>query len=142
MVACPCEAGDGTTYTFGLNKLPGAGTERTNSVWTAPVFGDDSGEPGYSSGTGFSGRAKTQAWRWNLDLVTDIQGNASTYWYKAETNHYAKNGDKTKLAAYTRGGYLEEISTASAPTRCSPASPPAPWSSPTRNAAPPRTAPH
>ncbi|MFC9863544.1 MULTISPECIES: polymorphic toxin-type HINT domain-containing protein [unclassified Streptomyces] len=101
--------GDGTTYTFGLNKLPGAGTERTNSVWTVPVFGDDSGEPGYSSGTGYSGRAKTQAWRWNLDLVTDVHGNASTYWYKAESNHYAKNGDKTELASYTRGGYLEEI---------------------------------
>ncbi|WP_405483196.1 RHS repeat-associated core domain-containing protein [Streptomyces anulatus] len=101
--------GDGTVYTFGLNKLPGAGTERTNSVWTAPVFGDDSGEPGYSSGTGFSGRAKTQAWRWNLDLVTDIHGNATTYWYKAETNHYAKNGDRTKLAEYTRGGYISEI---------------------------------
>ncbi|MER5988365.1 RHS repeat-associated core domain-containing protein [Streptomyces sp. NPDC001787] len=101
--------GDGTTYTFGLNKLPGAGTERTNSVWTVPVFGDDSGEPGYSSGTGYSGRAKTQAWRWNLDLITDLHGNASTYWYKAETNHYAKNGDKTELATYTRGGHLEEI---------------------------------
>ncbi|MER6696187.1 RHS repeat-associated core domain-containing protein [Streptomyces fimicarius] len=101
--------GDGTVYTFGLNKLPGAGTERTNSVWTVPVFGDDSGEPGYSSGTGFSGRAKTQAWRWNLDLVTDVHGNAATYWYKAETNHYAKNGDKTKLAEYTRGGYIKEI---------------------------------
>ncbi|MFF1961825.1 polymorphic toxin-type HINT domain-containing protein [Streptomyces sp. NPDC058220] len=101
--------GDGTVYTFGLNKLPGAGAERTNSVWTVPVFGDDSGEPGYSSGTGFSGRAKTQAWRWNLDLAMDVHGNASTYWYKAETNNYAKNGDKTELAAYTRGGYLEEI---------------------------------
>ncbi|WP_432150720.1 RHS repeat-associated core domain-containing protein [Streptomyces sp. bgisy029] len=101
--------GDGTVYTFGLNKLSGAGTERTNSVWTVPVFGDDSGEPGYSSGTSFSGRAKTQAWRWNLDLVTDVHGNASTFWYKEETNHYAKNGDKTKLAAYTRGGYLSEI---------------------------------
>ncbi|WP_405188697.1 RHS repeat-associated core domain-containing protein [Streptomyces anulatus] len=101
--------GDGTVYTFGLNKLPGAGTERTNSVWTVPVFGDDSGEPGYSSGTGFSGRAKTQAWRWNLDLVTDVHGNASTYWYKADTNHYAKNGDKTELAEYTRGGYIQEI---------------------------------
>ncbi|MFJ4609623.1 RHS repeat-associated core domain-containing protein [Streptomyces griseus] len=101
--------GDGTVYTFGLNKLPGAGTERTNSVWTVPVFGDDSGEPGYSSGTGFSGRAKTQAWRWNLDLVTDVHGNAATYWYKADTNHYAKNGDKTKLAEYTRGGYIQEI---------------------------------
>lgn len=101
--------GDGTVYTFGLNKLSGAGTERTNSVWTVPVFGDDSGEPGHSSGTSFSGRAKTQAWRWNLDLVSDVHGNASTYWYKADTNHYAKNGDKTELAAYTRGGYITEI---------------------------------
>ncbi|MEU9622201.1 hypothetical protein [Streptomyces sp. NPDC048155] len=87
------------TYAFGLNKLPGVGTERTNSVWIVPVFGDDAGDPGYSSGTGFSGRARTQAWRWNLDLVTDVHGNASTYWYKADTNHYAKNDDKTKLAA-------------------------------------------
>ncbi|MFF0561700.1 RHS repeat-associated core domain-containing protein [Streptomyces sp. NPDC004266] len=101
--------GNGTTYTFGLNKLDGAGTERTNSVWTVPVFGDDSGEPGYSSGTSFSGRAKQQAWRWNLDLVEDIHGNASTYWYSADPNYYAKDGDKTALAAYTRGGYLNEI---------------------------------
>ncbi|WP_241845543.1 polymorphic toxin-type HINT domain-containing protein [Streptomyces sp. CB02261] len=101
--------GNGTTYTFGLNKLAGAGTERTNSVWTVPVFGDDAGEPGYSSGTSPSGRAKQQAWRWNLDLVEDIHGNASTYWYEADTNYYAKNGDKTALAKYTRGGYLHEI---------------------------------
>ncbi|MFL9684742.1 RHS repeat-associated core domain-containing protein [Streptomyces sp. KL110A] len=101
--------GDGTTYTFGLNKLPGAGSERTNSVWTVPVFGDDAGEPGYSSSSTFSGRAKNQAWRWNLDLVEDVHTNASTYWYKSDTNHYAKNGDKTALAAYTRSGYLEEI---------------------------------
>ncbi|WP_308368917.1 RHS repeat-associated core domain-containing protein [Streptomyces sp. ISL-36] len=101
--------GDGTTYTFGLNKLDGADTERTNSVWTVPVFGDDAGEPGFSSGTSFSGRAKQQAWRWNLDLVEDVHGNASTYWYTADPNYYAKNGDKTELAAYTRGGYLNEI---------------------------------
>ncbi|MFD9051731.1 RHS repeat domain-containing protein [Streptomyces zaomyceticus] len=101
--------GDGTTYTFGLNKLDGADTERTNSVWTVPVYGDDSGEPGYSSGSSFSGRAKQQAWRWNLDLVEDIHGNASTYWYTADTNHYAKDGDKTALGVYTRGGYLNEI---------------------------------
>ncbi|MEU9407864.1 RHS repeat-associated core domain-containing protein [Streptomyces sp. NPDC048281] len=101
--------GDGTTYTFGLNKLPGAGSERTHSTWTVPVFGDDSGEPGYDKGTEFKDRSETQAWRWNLDLVEDLHGNASTYWYAAETNHYAKNGDKTALASYTRGGYLEEI---------------------------------
>ncbi|MFG2134991.1 RHS repeat-associated core domain-containing protein [Streptomyces sp. NPDC048751] len=102
-------AGDGTTYTFGLNKLPGAGSGRTNSVWTVPVFGDDDKEPGYDKGAQFKDRSETQAWRWNLDLIEDVHGNASTYWYKAETNHYAKNGDKTDLAPYTRGGYLEEI---------------------------------
>ncbi|MFJ9961287.1 polymorphic toxin-type HINT domain-containing protein [Streptomyces avermitilis] len=101
--------GDGTTYTFGLNKLPGAGSERTDSVWTTPVFGDDSGEPGYDKGSEFKSRSVTQAWRWNLDLVEDPRGNAATYWYAAETNNYAKNGDKAALASYTRGGYLEEI---------------------------------
>ncbi|AWW42152.1 polymorphic toxin-type HINT domain-containing protein [Streptomyces cadmiisoli] len=100
---------DGTTYTFGLNKLSGAGSERTNSVWTVPVFGDDSGEPGYSKGTEFKDRSEVQAWRWNLDQVTDVHGNASTYSYAAEDNHYAKNGDTTALAPYTRGGRLEEI---------------------------------
>ncbi|KOV49383.1 hypothetical protein ADL00_45790 [Streptomyces sp. AS58] len=100
---------DGTTYTFGLNKLSGAGSERTNSVWTVPVFGDDSGEPGYSKGTEFKDRSEVQAWRWNLDQVPDVHGNASTYSYAAEDNHYAKNGDTTALAPYTRGGRLEEI---------------------------------
>ncbi|WP_331733790.1 NucA/NucB deoxyribonuclease domain-containing protein (plasmid) [Streptomyces sp. NBC_01220] len=101
--------GDGTTYTFGLNKLDGATTERTNSVWTVPVFGDDPQEPGYTSGTSFTGRSKKQAWRWNLDQTTDIHGNAATYWYTADTNNYAKNGDKGDLDTYTRGGYLNEI---------------------------------
>ncbi|WP_158939218.1 polymorphic toxin-type HINT domain-containing protein [Streptomyces sp. NRRL S-87] len=102
--------GDGTTYTFGLNKLPGApDTDRTNSVWTVPVYGDDAGEPGYSKGATFSGRSVQQAWRWNLDLVQDLRGNASSYWYTKEGNYYAKNGDKTNLGSYTRGGYLKEI---------------------------------
>ncbi|MFJ6993947.1 RHS repeat-associated core domain-containing protein [Streptomyces sp. NPDC003090] len=101
--------GEGTKYVFGLNKLPGATTERTNSVWTVPVFGDDSGEPGYSEGTSFAGRSLTQAWRWNLDYVEDTHGNVMTYWYKAETNHYRLNKASTANAAYTRGGYLEKI---------------------------------
>ncbi|MFG2970699.1 MULTISPECIES: restriction endonuclease fold toxin [unclassified Streptomyces] len=101
--------GDGTKYVFGLNKLSGADTERTNSVWTVPVYGDDSGEPGYDNGDSFSGRSLTQAWRWNLDYVQDPVGNAMTYWYTAETNYYAKNGADTATTAYTRGGYLTKI---------------------------------
>ncbi|WP_328835932.1 RHS repeat-associated core domain-containing protein [Streptomyces europaeiscabiei] len=101
--------GDGTKYVFGLNKLAGAGDQRTNSTWTVPVFGDDSGEPGYADGDSFGGRAVTQAWRWNLDYVEDTNGNASTYWYAKETNHYKKNKATTANASYTRGGYLKEI---------------------------------
>ncbi|MFG3494169.1 RHS repeat-associated core domain-containing protein [Streptomyces sp. NPDC047928] len=102
--------GDGTKYVFGLNKLAGAGTgDRTRSVWTVPVFGDDSGEPGYTDGTTFAGRGKTQAWRWNLDYVEDTHDNAMSYWYTAEANHYDKLGDDNTGTAYVRGGYLDEI---------------------------------
>ncbi|UUN28853.1 polymorphic toxin-type HINT domain-containing protein [Streptomyces sp. FIT100] len=102
--------GNGTQYVFGLNKLDGAGADdRTKSVWTVPVFGDDSGEPGYADGTTFSGRAKEQAWRWNLDYVVDTHGNAMSYWYEAETNNYDQLGDDTTGTPYTRGGYLKEI---------------------------------
>lgn len=101
--------GDGTKYVFGLNKLDGAGSERTNSVWTVPVFGDDNGEPGYSSGTSLSGRSKKQAWRWNLDYVEDTRDNAMSYWYTAETNNYDTLGDDSTGTPYTRGGYLTKI---------------------------------
>ncbi|MFJ4013852.1 RHS repeat-associated core domain-containing protein [Streptomyces sp. NPDC090026] len=101
--------GDGTQYVFGKHKLDGATDQRTNSVWTTPVFGDDAGEPGYSNGGAFEDRAETQAWRWNLDYVVDTNGNAATYWYTKEPNYYKKNKSSTANASYTRGGYLKEI---------------------------------
>ncbi|WP_241740846.1 polymorphic toxin-type HINT domain-containing protein [Streptomyces sp. L2] len=101
--------GDGTKYVFGLDKLDGATTQRTNSVWTVPVFGDDSGEPGYSKGDTFADRSLTQAWRWNLDYVEDTRGNAATYWYTKESNYYKKNKAAKASASYTRGGYLTRI---------------------------------
>jgi RHS repeat-associated protein len=103
---------DGTQYVFGKNRLPGwtTGASETNSTWTAPVYGDDSGEPGYDQGTAFSGRSLTQAWRWNLDYVVDPHGNAMSYWYTKETNSYAKNGTTTDNGTvYDRGGYLNRI---------------------------------
>ncbi|MGW2613328.1 RHS repeat-associated core domain-containing protein [Streptomyces sp. NPDC001500] len=102
--------GDGTKYTFGLHKLPGApDSERTNSVWTVPVFGDDTGEPGYSGGNSFADRWDIQGWRWNLDLVEDTHGNAMTYWYNKETNYYKRGNGSTANAVYTRGGTLQKI---------------------------------
>ncbi|MET9039661.1 polymorphic toxin-type HINT domain-containing protein [Streptomyces mirabilis] len=103
---------DGTQYVFGKNQLPGwtTGAPVTNSTYTVPVFGDDSGEPGYDQGTTFSGRSLTQAWRWNLDYVVDPHGNAMSYWYTKETNSYAKNGTTTDNGTvYDRGGYLKRI---------------------------------
>ena len=99
---------DGTEYNFGLNKLPGADATRTNSTWTVPVFGDDSGEPCYTSTT-FNSNACMQAWKWNLDYVVDRNGNAMTLWYQHENNMYFKSGTTTTGATYQRGGYLLNI---------------------------------
>ncbi|WP_234320602.1 RHS repeat domain-containing protein [Streptomyces sp. NRRL B-1381] len=101
--------GDGTTYHFGLDKLPGAGTQRTNSAWTVPVFGDDEDEPGHKNGDTFAERSLNQAWRWNLDLVEDVHGNAMTYWYTKEDNHYRKNKQDKADTSYIRGGHLDRI---------------------------------
>ncbi|MFI1508670.1 polymorphic toxin-type HINT domain-containing protein [Streptomyces sp. NPDC020597] len=101
---------DGTEYYFGLNRLPGwaGGNEETNSVWTAPIFGDDSGEPCYNAA--FTSAHCQQAWRWSLDYVKDTHGNVMSYFYDRETNYYALNG-KTDVngTAYHRGGYLKRI---------------------------------
>ncbi|WP_411148524.1 RHS repeat-associated core domain-containing protein [Streptomyces sp. A30] len=101
---------NGTEYYFGLNRLPGwaTGNEETASTWTAPVFGDDSGEPCYNA-TFTSAHCK-QAWRWSLDYVKDSHGNVMSYYYARETNYYALNG-KTDVngTAYHRGGYLKRV---------------------------------
>jgi hypothetical protein len=104
---------DGTTYYFGLNRLPGwsdhgtaADDPVTNSVWTARVYGNQAGEPCHAST--FAASACDQAYRWNLDYVTDDHGNAISYWYTPETGYYG--ADKgTSPVPYTRGGYLDKI---------------------------------
>ncbi|MFJ2646706.1 polymorphic toxin-type HINT domain-containing protein [Streptomyces sp. NPDC087420] len=100
---------DGTQYVFGKNRLPGwtTGAAETNSTWTAPVFGDDTGEDCHAAT--FAASACTQAWRWNLDYVVDVHGNAMSYWYTKETNFYAKNGVTAPTTVYDRGGYLKRI---------------------------------
>ncbi|MFJ3974824.1 RHS repeat-associated core domain-containing protein [Streptomyces sp. NPDC090021] len=101
---------DGTEYHFGKNRLPGwaTGNEETSSVWTAPVFGNNAGEPCYNAT--FAKASCQQAWRWNLDYVKDRQGNVMSYFFNKETNHYALNG-KTDVngTPYTAGGYLKRI---------------------------------
>ncbi|WP_347731941.1 polymorphic toxin-type HINT domain-containing protein [Streptomyces sp. CAU 1734] len=118
---------DGTEYFFGLNRRTGwtSGKPETNSTWTVPVAGDDSGEPCHKAA--FADAWCQQAWRWNLDYAKDRNGNTISYFYEKELNAYARGG-KTDVngTAYTRGGHLErieygqrqdELFTAAAPAR-------------------------
>ncbi|MEU5596466.1 polymorphic toxin-type HINT domain-containing protein [Streptomyces sp. NPDC020298] len=101
---------DGTQYYFGLNRLPGyaSGNEETDSTWTVPVYGDDSGEPCYNAT--FADAYCTQAWRWNLDYVVDPHGDAMSYFYGKETNYYTQGLKTTENGkAYIRGGYPKRI---------------------------------
>ncbi|WP_236241090.1 RHS repeat domain-containing protein [Streptomyces sp. CC228A] len=104
---------DGTKYSFGVNRAPGwsSGKEETNSVWTLPVFGNHTGEPCYN--TAFKDAWCQQAWRWNLDAVEDPHGDAMTYYWAKEQNHYGRNVDpntgNATATPYDRGGYLKRI---------------------------------
>ncbi|WP_240110031.1 ricin-type beta-trefoil lectin domain protein [Streptomyces sp. MUM 203J] len=101
---------DGTKYYFGRHKLPGwtTGDPVTNSVLTVPVYGNHAGEPCYKAGD-WPGSHCTQAWRWGLDYVEDIQGNAMSLWWARETNYYARNFNFKAPVSYHRGGYLTHI---------------------------------
>lgn len=100
---------DGTQYFFGRNRLPGwsSGKPETNSAWTMPVYGNNSGEPCHKSS--FADSWCQQAWRWNLDYVVDVQGNVMTLHYTKEKNHYGRNMKADDATPYDRGGYLRRI---------------------------------
>ncbi|MEV6168305.1 polymorphic toxin-type HINT domain-containing protein [Streptomyces sp. NPDC051954] len=100
---------DGTQYFFGYNRLPGwaSGNETTDSAWTVPVFGDDSGEP--CNASTFAASWCQQGWRWNLDYVVDPHGNAVAYYYDKETNSYGRNLTAADDTPYVRGGTIDRI---------------------------------
>jgi len=101
---------DGTQFWFGRHQLPGwsSGKPVTNSAWTVPVFGNDAGEP--CNAAAFIDSSCMQGWRWNLDYVVDVHGNAEAFYYHAETNKYAQyTTGAAKNTTYTRGGQLDRI---------------------------------
>lgn len=99
---------DGTTYYFGRNQLPGwqSGKATTNSVDSSPVFSAHSGDPCYNAT--WSQSWCTMAYRWNLDYVVDVHGNAEAYYYKQDTNFYGRNKGAT-MTSYVRNSYLDHI---------------------------------
>ena len=102
---------DGTSYYFGLNRLPGwaSGDTTTSSAWTVPVYSPRSADADGCYNATFSRSSCSQAWRWNLDYVTDANGNAMAYFYNTETNDYAADNATTGTAAYTQAGALATI---------------------------------
>jgi hypothetical protein len=106
---------DGTQFWFGLNELPGwqAGDQVTNSAWTMPVVGLKAGDPCNTPGSYASSVCKNMVYRWNLDLVVDPNGNATSYYYSPRTNYYAfdstSSGPGSTWLPYTSGGTLTEI---------------------------------
>jgi RHS repeat-associated protein len=100
---------DGTSYYFGRNELPGyaSGDTATDSTWTEPVYATSSGQACYNAT--FADSKCEQAWRWNLDYVTDPHGDAVAYFYNAETNYYAEDNGTTADGEYTQGGALSKI---------------------------------
>ncbi|MDX2682694.1 ricin-type beta-trefoil lectin domain protein [Streptomyces sp. NY05-11A] len=101
---------DGTKYHFGKHKLPGWGSGQsvTDSVLTVPVYGNHDGEDCYKAGD-WKASACTQGWRWNLDYVEDVHGNAMSLWWKKDQNYYARNFDFKKPVVYDRDGWLDHI---------------------------------
>ncbi|GAA0614408.1 RHS repeat protein [Kribbella sandramycini] len=100
---------NGTQYYFGLNRPDGwtDGKDTTNSTWTVPAYGNNSGEPCH--GSSFADSWCQQAYQWNLDYVVDKFGNTMTLFYETETGRYARNADKTAVTEYVRAGNLKRI---------------------------------
>jgi len=106
---------DGTVYSFGLNHVPGwaSGKANTNSVDSEPVYsahqanGTTFTDPCYSS-SGFTASVCTMAYRWNLDYVKDVHGNAMAYYYNQDTNYYGQDNGASNTT-YVRDSHLDHI---------------------------------
>ncbi|MGI5146828.1 polymorphic toxin-type HINT domain-containing protein [Plantactinospora sp. CA-294935] len=100
---------DGTVYEFGRNRLPGwtSGKPETKSVDHTPVYSPHAGDPCYDS-AGFSASVCTMAYRWSLDHVVDVHGNAMAYYYGQDTNFYGRNKGATDVS-YIRDSWLSRI---------------------------------
>ncbi|MFE9097640.1 DddA-like double-stranded DNA deaminase toxin [Streptomyces sp. NPDC007264] len=101
---------DGTRYYYGLNSV-GGGHPDTESVSTVPVFGNHPGEPCHADAFADSrcGAGKQQAWRWGLDKIVDVNGNAMIVNWNQETNYYAVRKKFKSPEKYDRYAYPSSI---------------------------------
>ncbi len=95
---------DGKRYYFGWGRSERT-TTATASVFTAPVVGNNAGEPCHDQFP----EPCTQAWRWNLDRAVDANEVETMYFYDKEYNHYRSVANADKARSYVSAGYVKEI---------------------------------
>lgn len=79
------------------------------SAQTAPVYGDDSGEPCYGRSSTAGQRWCDQGYQWNLQRMVDQHGNKILYSYEEEQNHYARWAETSNNTVYDRSALLGKI---------------------------------
>ena len=72
------------------------------------MYSANAGDPCYSS-AGFTSSVCTMAYRWHLDYVVDVHGNAMAYYYDQATNGYAQDANTSSAVSYVRDSYLAHI---------------------------------
>ena len=99
---------NGTAYYFGRNQLPGyaSGNRMTNSVDWVPVY--SRAKPSTDPCGTATGQVCPMAYRWHLDYVTNLTGQAMAYYYAQDTNYYGENNG-TSGVPYIRDSHLSEI---------------------------------
>ncbi|MER7455785.1 RHS repeat-associated core domain-containing protein [Micromonospora sp. NPDC126480] len=98
---------DGTQYWFGLSAVPGSGAG-TSSVLGVAIMGNHAGEPCFSSSAVTSSWCRV-AYRWNLDYVVDVHGNAMSYHYNRESNGQRIYNSNASYVGYYRASTLARI---------------------------------
>ena len=72
-----------------------------------PVVRGRPADPGYAP-RAFPPSVCPMAYRWNMDYVTDVNGNAMAYYYAQSTNAYAEYGTSAAVS-YVRASNLTKI---------------------------------
>jgi hypothetical protein len=95
----------GWRYYFGIGT--DADGQATGAVSYVPVYGNNAGEPCYSSTV--SSSWCQQAWRWNLDRIIDPHGVQVSVHYDQELNRYGRQGSSSNATFYVRASQPNQI---------------------------------
>lgn len=104
---------DGVRMRFGGEYEPGTGADQDSVFFTTAYSPEDSRADFCDADAKTATQLCDTAWQWNVDWVEDPNGNAASYFYSQEINHYRGLGDAREgeayRRAYVRAGHLDRI---------------------------------